>query len=180
MIAQTLKERSLFASMRRKLDQRLQEPLEKLLAPKPVAIEILIHLLKIAPPPKMHEAMHPVNQRNLLAARRLIAQRTPLALRPSLQPHLAAGVLLRIRISLAVSTLLFIHKLVSRPAFCKCDDVPGASQLSVRNTARNRVQNTGTRWGLVHAEVVPVKEVVGSRLVESIGHGLIHTRRPVT
>src|SRR5574341_1185000 len=98
MIAQTLKERSLFASMRRKLDQRLQEPLEKLLAPKPVAIEILIHLLKIARPPKMHETMHPVNQRNRPASWRLVAQRASLALHPSLQPHLAAGVLLRIRI----------------------------------------------------------------------------------
>jgi hypothetical protein len=103
VIADRFHERPLFAPVRGKFDQRLKEPLEKLLPPQSIFIKIFINFVDIAPPPKMHEAMDTVDERDGLAAGGFVAERAALALNPGLEFHLAPGVHFDIGICLRIN-----------------------------------------------------------------------------
>ena len=59
--------------------------------------------MDIATLPKVHKAMHPVDERDGLAAGGFVAEGSALALNPGLEFHLASGILLDIGIGLRIS-----------------------------------------------------------------------------
>ena len=171
MVADGLEKRPLLASVRRKLDKRLQEPLEEFLPPQAVLVEVLVHLVNVAPLPKVHQAMNPVNERNGPAAGGIETERSVLALRPGFELYFVAGIILGLGISFRIGVRLLRFLVIRRLPLCEADEVPGIGEFFVRDAARDGLKDASSRRGFIQAEVVAVEEVVCGRLVETIGGG---------
>ena len=130
--------------------------------------------MKIAALPKVHQAVDTVNEGDRSSTGRFVSEGSALTLHPGLQFHLAARAFFFSRPGLCAwhlsvgVCLFFIIFLDSLPPG-ETDQVPCVGQFLIRDAAGNRVEDTRPRRGLVHAKVVPVKKVVGRRLVQTVG-----------